>query len=135
MRYLTIFFFFTNTIAFSGTVESIEFTGLTRTKEDYLRKIITLEEKSEFSHEALDKDVFLLRNLNLFFEVIGSADSLPEDKYKVNFAIKEATYVYPIFSIGGFDDQLSFGRHFVNCCLLQMIESSIMSEKSKRRRR
>ncbi len=116
MRYLTIFFLFVCATAFSGTVESIEFTGLTRTKEDYLRKIITLEEKGEFSFEALDKDVFLLRNLNLFFEVIGSADSLPGDKYKVNFAIKEATYIYPIFSIGGFDDQLKIqaGANHIN---------------------
>ncbi len=92
--------------SYAQHIHSITFTGLTSTKECYLRDIISCKEKRRFNKEVFEDDVFLLRNLNLFFEVEGIATTEDSLSYHLAFHIREANYVYPILSASGFDDQL-----------------------------
>ena len=90
----------------AAEVRTISFTGLTRTNESFLRGIIQLKEGAVFSDTLLDEDVFLLKNLNLFFDVHGTATNVSPASVDVVFKIKEANYIYPILSASGFNDQL-----------------------------
>lgn len=102
--------------SYSQRINSISFEGLTITKEGYLRDIISCKENAEFMQKHFDDDVFLLRNLNLFFEVEGSATTVDSISYDLTFIIREANYLYPIVSISGFDDQLKLqlGANHIN---------------------
>jgi hypothetical protein len=66
--------------------------------------------------KQFDNDVFLLRNLNLFFEVEGSVETTDSVSYNLTFKIREANYLYPIISISGFQDQLKLqlGANHIN---------------------
>ena len=90
----------------SAEVHSISFTGLTRTNESFLRGIIQLREGEIFTDTFLEEDVYLLKNLNLFFDVQGVANAFQPELIDVTFEISEANYIYPIISASGFDDQL-----------------------------
>lgn len=87
-------------------IDVIKFEGLTRTKEDYLRKIILCEEGQELDSVLLEKDVHLLRNLNLFFNVEARTEKRNVDSVIVVFSILEAKYLYPVIWMSGFKDQL-----------------------------
>ncbi|MDG1331839.1 MAG: POTRA domain-containing protein [Crocinitomicaceae bacterium] len=102
--------------AYSQQIKSISFAGLTITKEDYLRDIISCKESGEFMDKQFKDDIFLLRNLNLFFQVEGSAETTDSVSYNLTFTIREANYLYPIISISGFDDQLKLqlGANHIN---------------------
>ena len=102
--------------SYAQQIRSISFSGLTITKEDYLRDIISCKENGEFMETTFQDDIFLLRNLNLFFEVEGTAVTTDSLTYDLTFNIREAKYLYPIFSIGGFDDQLKLqiGANHIN---------------------
>ncbi len=97
-------------------VNSISFTGLTITKEDYLRSIIESTTGGDFSQQQFEDDIFLLRNLNLFFEVEGEAATTDSIAFDLTFRIREATYLYPIVSASGFKDQLKLqlGANHIN---------------------
>ncbi len=97
-------------------IHSITFSGLTTTKESYLRDLISSKEKEVFVQQQFEDDVFLLRNLNLFFEVEGTATTSDSIHYTLLFRIREANYLYPIVSISGFDDQLKLqlGANHIN---------------------
>jgi len=113
---LFITFFLCFRTAFSQKITSISFSGLTITKEDYLRDIIASKEADVFVEQTFQEDVFLLRNLNLFFEVEGTATTTDSSSYELLFNIREATYLYPILSTSGFDDQLKvqLGANHIN---------------------
>ena len=87
-------------------IDTIRFEGLTRTKESYLRKIILCEEGQELDAALLEKDVLLLRNLNLFFNVEARAEEKNEEGVAVVFTILEAKYLYPVIWMSGFKDQV-----------------------------
>lgn len=93
---------------YAQKIESILFDGLTVTKEDYLRKIITLKEGRDFDSLKLEEDVFLLRNLNLFFDVQATVVS-NQTSVDILFSILEAKYLYPIIQVSGFKGQLKLG--------------------------
>lgn len=101
---------------YAQQISSISFSGLTVTKEDYLRAIISSKEHAEFDQTRFEDDIFLLRNLNLFFEVEGEATTSDSISYQLTFRIREARYVYPIVSISGFKDQLKLqlGANHIN---------------------
>lgn len=92
--------------SYAQHIQSITFSGLTTTNESYLRAIISCKEKDAFDQQLFEDDLFLLRNLNLFFEVEGTATTSDSVAYMLVFRIREANYVYPIISASGFDDQL-----------------------------
>lgn len=101
---------------YSQRVNSISFEGLTVTKESYLRDIISCKENARFDDKLFQDDIFLLRNLNLFFEVGGSVKTSDSLDYDLSFQIREASYLYPVFSISGFQDQLKLqiGANHIN---------------------
>lgn len=105
-RFAVILFLLFSSQVNAQQIDSITFSGLTTTNESYLRDIISCKEKGMFSVETFKDDIFLLRNLNLFFEVEGIANTHDSISYHLTFHIREANYVYPILSASGFDDQL-----------------------------
>lgn len=89
-------------------VESIEFSGLKRTKESYLRRTIEIQEGDTLKLNDTIKNVQFLKDLNLFFEVDYKVEEVNTDKYSLTFVIKEANYVYPIIANGGSSERLNF---------------------------
>ena len=102
--------------SYASSVDNISFKGLTLTKESYLRKLISLHKGDEFEQKYLDEDIFLLRNLNLFFSADGEVTEIDSSKVGIVFIIREANYFYPIFSISGFKNQLKIqaGANHIN---------------------
>lgn len=111
-----ILFLVSSLQSYSQRITSISFTGLTVTKEDYLRDIISCKEATDYQESYFEDDIFLLRNLNLFFEVEGSAETKDSISYDLVFHIREANYLYPIISVSGFTDQLKLqiGANHIN---------------------
>ena len=114
--FILLFFLFASSISYAQRINSISFEGLTITNEGYLRDIISCKENGIFMEKYFEDDLFLLRNLNLFFEVEGSAETVDSISYDLIFRIREANYLYPIVSISGFDDQLKLqlGANHIN---------------------
>jgi outer membrane protein insertion porin family len=115
-RIAFLFLLFLPAISMAQRVNSISFTGLTITKEDYLRAIIISKAGGNFSQEQFEDDIFLLRNLNLFFEVEGEVATTDSVGFDLTFRIREARYLYPIISASGFKDQLKLqlGANHIN---------------------
>ena len=98
------------------TVNSVKFEGLTRTRESFLRSLILCKEGSQFDTIQIRKDEQELKNLQLFFEVDASWKEVVDSSYDITYTIREARYLYPIFSIGGFQDQFKLiaGANHIN---------------------
>jgi len=115
-RYALIFFLLFSRLSLAQTVTSIQFEGLTHTKEDYLRRIIHTKEGNLFDSLLIDKDVLMLKNLNLFFDVSADCKTSIDSNMSITFYLKEAHYFYPIFSVSGFKGQikLNIGFNHIN---------------------
>jgi outer membrane protein insertion porin family len=97
----------------ADVITSVSISGLTKTKESYLRDIIFCKKGAEFSYELLKEDELILRNLNLFFHVSSSYERDSTDiGWDVYFKVEEAKYLYPILSISGFREQLKIQAGF-----------------------
>ncbi|MFK8037995.1 MAG: POTRA domain-containing protein [Crocinitomicaceae bacterium] len=110
--FLSVGFFLKATI-----IDTIEFTGLTKTSESYIRSLIECKEGLPFNDSVRRLDEQTLNNLNLFFSVESTYQFLPLKKaYKVIFNIKESTYIYPIIDISGFQSvlKLQLGVNNIN---------------------
>lgn len=108
-KILILFTFFTvNSFTLKADViNSVNYEGLTKTKEDFLNQLIKCKPGVQFDTLVIKEDEQILKNLNLFFSVMSkfSYNSL-HNGYDITFIIKEAKYIYPIFVIEGFDTQL-----------------------------
>jgi len=102
---------------YSQTLSSVTFDGLTRTKESFLRGMIICKKGVPFDTLIIRQDEQTLKNLHLFFEVDAVWTENPDSNaYDVIFNIREAKYLYPLFSISGFQDQfkLIVGANHIN---------------------
>lgn len=110
MRTILLLFLISIPHSFLGqlsTISSISFETLTRTKPDFLLSRLDFQTGDSVSLEEVEKNTQYLRNLNLFLSVDFKVDSLSNSKIGLIFILEEASYVYPIFSIGGFDEKLN----------------------------
>lgn len=99
--------------SFGAVVTSISFTGLTKTKQEFLEGIIRCKKGKEFLPEMLIEDEKLLRSLNLFFNVESTYTWNEEDfGWELFFTVEEAKYLYPIFSVSGFKSQFKLQAGF-----------------------
>lgn len=106
---LIIFFIGANLppcFAEENRIVAINFEGLTKTNPDFLSQYITTRVGDIYDSVAIEKDVQLLRNLNLFFAVSSNYTTTVDHEYAITFTIEEAIYLYPIASVSGFQDQL-----------------------------
>ena len=87
-------------------VSEINFTGLRKTRQAFLEGIVETKVGDTLDLDQIERDVNLIKDLNLFFEVEAEHKELESGDYSITYRIKEATYLYPIISIGGFQDQL-----------------------------
>jgi len=96
-------------------ISSITFSGLTKTKKAYLFKLIETKEGQVFDSIQLSRDIHLLKNLNLFFDVSSEIERTNK-RVDITIRLKEAYYIYPIVSLSGFKDQLKLraGINFIN---------------------
>jgi hypothetical protein len=104
---LIIFFSISSLYVSAGTIEKIEFQGLTKTKVKYLKGIIKSKEGKEYSEDILKQDVQAIKNLHLFFTVDANATPNADSTiWDIVFNIEEARYFYPLLDISGFRTQL-----------------------------
>ncbi len=105
MKFICLFLFpFLVGTTWAARIDSVRFEGLTRTKADYLERIVKSKPGLECDSMRVIEDVCLLRNLNLFFNVESRIDRKSEGYVDVVFIILEAKYIYPIFSVSGFKE-------------------------------
>jgi len=114
MRKIVLFVCLFSTFSvFAELVNSIQFEGLTKTKEPYLKSIITNKVGKEYIVGSIEQDNQILRNLKLFFSVKSSASfNVDANGWDLLFKVQEATYLYPILSISGFKSQLKIQAGF-----------------------
>jgi outer membrane protein assembly factor BamA len=114
-RFLSIctLLFIICTKSYSEVITSITFSGLTKTKEEYLHKLIKCRVGEDFFADILKEDEKKLRSLNLFFNVASSyAKNDSISGWDVFFKVEEAKYLYPIFSVSGFKGQFKLQAGF-----------------------
>lgn len=87
-------------------IEAIEFEGLEKTKEDYLRQFLKLREGEEFLTIHLQDDIQQLWNVGTNQKVAAQVDSLANQKVKITFHLKEKKTLLPIFNFGGIKDNI-----------------------------
>lgn len=106
-RIIIFYLFFISFIGWGQNIKSINFEGLTHTKEDYLLQLLKCKQGDIYDSTYVERDVQTLKNLNLFFYVDSKTDFNKFDStYNITFQIKEAKYIYPLFSVSGFKDVL-----------------------------
>lgn len=99
---------FCASISEAQVIERIDFSGLKRTKESYLRRIIDIQEGDSLRYNDTARNVQHIKDLNLFFEVGYKLDTLVNNNYAITFNIREANYIYPIIANGGSSQRLNF---------------------------
>jgi outer membrane protein insertion porin family len=85
---------FCSSSSYSQNITSIKFNGLKKTKEHYLRVFMVSKEGMPFDSLVFKKDVQVIKNLNLFFEIEGTHKKVGND-YALQIDVREATTVYP----------------------------------------
>jgi len=91
----------------ADVITSVNYEGLTKTKEDFLNQLIKCKPGVQFDTLVVKEDEQILKNLNLFFSVNSKyVFNTFKNGYDITFIIKEAKYIYPILAIEGFDTQL-----------------------------
>jgi len=88
--------FFSTTVGLTQTIDKIEFKGLTKTDPIFLTKFIESEVGQPLDTMAFNRDIQNLKNLNLFFSVIGEYHKNESGGIHLLFDIEEAKYLYPI---------------------------------------
>lgn len=106
MKYLITFiwiFICSSFLSQTDVIQSINLSGLSRTKEVYIRKNLLCEEGTDFDRTKLEKDLLWLRRLDRFFEVDTSVVK-DSDGLVINFQFREAEYRYPMLGLDFFSD-------------------------------
>ncbi len=102
-----LFLFVANLLQAQKPVCKIQFYGLKKTKETYVRKFIFLKEGIEFNKIQLAHDVQTLRNLNMFLHVKANAIDSREGVV-ITYQLEEALSILPIINFGGIKDNFWF---------------------------
>jgi outer membrane protein insertion porin family len=84
-------------------ISSIEFTGLTKTKESFLRQYISVTDGKKYDSTQLADDRQRLLNLAILATVEIQLQSV-ESNVKVIFACKEMINTLPVFALGKTED-------------------------------
>lgn len=93
------------------TIQSIEFSGLKRTKADYLKRFLDTKVGATTNLKTLENDVQQLKNLNFIADgalVLDTVDS----KLKVHFQLQEAFTIFPIINFGGIQNNFWYQLGF-----------------------
>jgi len=112
---LTILVFFTLLLASSINAQDvqqtllhkIEFTGLKKTKETYLKGILQSQINKPIDFELLETDIQNLKNLNSVANVVYKLDTLNQN-IKLIFSIEERATMLPILNFGGIKGNIWF---------------------------
>ncbi|MFK8004955.1 MAG: POTRA domain-containing protein [Saprospiraceae bacterium] len=96
------------------TIEVIDFEGLEKTKENYLRQFLQLREGEEFVTKHLQDDIQQLWNVGTNQKVSAQVDSLANQKIKITFQLKEKKTFLPILNFGGIKGNVWFQAGFID---------------------
>ena len=96
------------------TIDAVEFVGLEKTKENYLRQFLKLQEGEEFVTIDLQHDIQQLWNVGTNQNVAVQVDSLANQKIKITFQLKEKKTLLPILNFGGIKDNVWFQAGFID---------------------
>jgi outer membrane protein assembly factor BamA len=84
-------------------ISEIEFTGLTKTKESFLRQYISIAEGERYDSIQLTNDRQMLLNLGILATVEIQTQPI-ESNIKVIFVCREMINTLPVFALGKTDD-------------------------------
>lgn len=101
---LIVFFIFLTSISFSQKIESIQFEGLKKTKESYVRQFLSVKVGEKLDSANLERDKVRLTNLEMFSRVDVDIKEVRDDEYTVTFKCDELLTLLPIFSFGGIEE-------------------------------
>lgn len=96
------------------SVMAIEFEGLEKTKESYLRQFLQLQVGEEFSSQDLQQDIQQLWNVGTNQTVVAKVDTLQNQTIKVTFQLQEKKTLLPIVNFGGIKGNIWFQAGFVD---------------------
>ena len=95
------------------SIDQIKFEGLSKTSEDYIRRVLKMESGHNFSQRDLDADLQALKNLYTISDARATVDSTGSD-VDIIFRVEEALTLFPIIGIGGIKNNLWFQLGFKN---------------------
>lgn len=97
--YLLLFFLTQITFAQKGTISTLNFEGLKKNKESFLRKLVKVKENSSLDSTKIITDISRLKRLagiaNAEYQVVRNVD----DSYTVTYTIDENFTIIPGFQI------------------------------------
>jgi hypothetical protein len=96
-----------HTVISQEIIKSIQFSGLEKTEETYLRYFIKSSENTRFDSLQVANDLQILYNLRLFSEVTLDISEYEEGKI-IEFRCTELFTLLPIISFGGVSDNFWF---------------------------
>ena len=95
-------------------IKTIEFRGLKKTKENYLRQFLKNREGEEFVIAHLESDIQQLWNVGTNQKVTTHVDSLANQKVKITFQLQEKNTLLPILNFGGIKNNVWFQAGFID---------------------
>lgn len=94
-------------------IQKVEFLGLKKTKEFYIRKYLELSEGDLFDSVALKKDIQSMHNLQLFSSIKYDLTTTDSTVY-ITYELKEKITLLPITNFGGIRDNFYIQLGFSN---------------------
>lgn len=95
------------------TVGGIEFDGLKKTKENYLKRFLKNRVGEDFSKKLLEEELQQLKNLSAISNADFQLDT-SGNEVKIDFQIEEALTVFPIINFGGVEGNVWFQLGFTD---------------------
>ena len=95
-------------------IDSVNFEGLEKTNENYLRQFINCQKGKIFQKNILQKDIQQLWYVGTNQQVHAKIDSLPNQKIKITFQLKEKKTLLPIINFGGIKDNIWYQLGFID---------------------
>ena len=95
------------------TLSALEFTGLHKTKEDYLRNLMSERINEGVTYDLIKEDLQILRNLPSIGQCDYTVDTTGHT-VKVAFQIEERRTALPIINFGGVEGNVYFTLGFID---------------------
>lgn len=91
-------------VSWGQRIESIQLTGLHKTKEVYVRQFLTVKVGDVLDSVKLESDRKILTNLEIFSHAQFKVEELESGGYDIVFWCNELFTLLPIFSFGGIEE-------------------------------
>lgn len=90
--------------SYGQIIESIQFEGLKKTREEYVRQFLTVQVGEALDSAKLESDRKILTNLEVFSHSYFKVEESNSGNYEVVYWCEELFTLLPIFSFGGIEE-------------------------------